>query len=68
MEDIVVRKAAMQDLATLKRFQQGIANAERVFDPTIKDGAVQYYDMVAIKAYEKAGFGQWVIDMRLNLK
>ncbi|HEX8812880.1 MAG TPA: GNAT family N-acetyltransferase [Terracidiphilus sp.] len=154
MQDIVVRKAAMQDLATLKRFQQCIANAERVFDPTIKDGAVQYYDiasmltsddthfavaevgmrvvgcgyarieaakhylkhpvhaylglmyvdpeyrgravnlaviaalkdwsvsrgisemrlevyrdnLVAIKAYEKAGFGQWVIDMRLNLK
>jgi hypothetical protein len=44
MKDIVVRKAAMDDLATLNRFQQGIANAE------------------------KAGFGQWLIDMRLDLK
>src|SRR5271157_3585106 len=153
MADIVVRKAAVEDLATLNRFQQGIVEAERVFDPTIKDGAVQYYDiarmliaadvhfvvaqagmrvvgcgyariepakhylrhsvhaylglmyvdpeyrgravnlaviaalkdwsvsrgvsemrlevyrdnLAAIKAYEKAGFGQWVIDMRLTL-
>jgi GNAT superfamily N-acetyltransferase len=45
MKDIVVRKAALEDLATLNRFQQGIVDAERDFDPTIKGGAVQYYDI-----------------------
>ena len=38
----------MADLATLNRFQQGILDAERAFDPTIKDGAVQYYDIASM--------------------
>src|SRR5271165_4492596 len=45
MKDIVVRQATLEDLATLKRFQQGIVAAERAFDPTIKQGAVEYYDI-----------------------
>ncbi len=48
MKDIVVRKAALEDLATLNRFQQGIVDAERGFDSTIKDGAVQYYDIAGM--------------------
>jgi GNAT superfamily N-acetyltransferase len=45
MQDIVVRKATLEDLASLNGFQQGIADAERLIDPAIKDGAVQYYDI-----------------------
>jgi ribosomal protein S18 acetylase RimI-like enzyme len=48
VEDIAVRKATLEDLATLNLFQQGIADAERVFDPAIKDGAVQYYDIAGM--------------------
>jgi ribosomal protein S18 acetylase RimI-like enzyme len=56
MKDIVVRKAALKDLATLNRFQQGIVDAERVFDSTIKDGAVQYYDIASMLADDEIHF------------
>jgi ribosomal protein S18 acetylase RimI-like enzyme len=56
MNEIVVRKASMEDLATLNRFQQGIVEAERVFDPTIKDGAVQYYDIARMLSADDIHF------------
>jgi ribosomal protein S18 acetylase RimI-like enzyme len=56
MKDIVVRKAALKDLATLNRFQQGIADAERVYDSTIKDGAVQYYDVASMLTDDEIHF------------
>jgi ribosomal protein S18 acetylase RimI-like enzyme len=40
-----VRPAVSEDLVALNHFQQGIVAAERAFDPTIKDSAVQYYDV-----------------------
>src|SRR5208283_1606336 len=45
MLDIIVRKATAEDLATLDRFQQGVVDAERRFDSTIKEGPVHYYDI-----------------------
>jgi len=54
--NIVVRKATLQDLATLNRFQQGIVDAERAFDPTIKDGAVQYYDIAPMLTADEIYF------------
>ena len=65
MKDIVVRKAALEDLATLNRFQQGIANAERVFDPTIKDGAVQYYDIASVLTSDDTHFVVAQVGMRV---
>lgn len=56
MKDIVVRKAALEDLATLNRFQQGIVDAERGFDSTIKDGAVQYYDIAGMLTSDEIHF------------
>jgi ribosomal protein S18 acetylase RimI-like enzyme len=56
MKGIVVRKAALEDLATLNRFQQGIADAERGFDSTIKDGAVQYYDIAPMLTCDEIHF------------
>ena len=56
MQDIVVRQATMEDLATLNGFQQGIADAERVFDPAIKDGAVQYYDIAGMLTADDVHF------------
>jgi ribosomal protein S18 acetylase RimI-like enzyme len=56
MQDIVVRKATMEDLATLNRFQQGIVEAERVFDSAIKDGAVQYYDIAGMLTSDDTHF------------
>jgi len=46
--DIIIRQARPEDLAALLRFQQGVVEAERVFDPTIKDGSVHYYDIAAM--------------------
>lgn len=56
MKDIVVRKATLEDLATLKRFQQGVVQAERDFDPTIKDGAVEYYDIAPMLSADEIRF------------
>jgi ribosomal protein S18 acetylase RimI-like enzyme len=56
MKDIVVRRAALEDLATLNRFQQGIVDAERGFDPTIKGGAVQYYDIARMLTDDEIHF------------
>jgi GNAT superfamily N-acetyltransferase len=43
-----IRQATPGDLAALLRFQQGVVEAERAFDPTIKDGSVHYYDIAAL--------------------
>lgn len=40
-----VRKATLLDLPTLLEFEQGVINAERPMDPTIKDGDINYYDI-----------------------
>ncbi|WP_183578934.1 GNAT family N-acetyltransferase [Mucilaginibacter sp. X5P1] len=46
MEQITIRTATINDLDTLFRFEQGVITAERPFDVTIKDGHVNYYDIV----------------------
>jgi GNAT superfamily N-acetyltransferase len=48
--DVTVRPATPGDLAALLRFQQGVVEAERPFDPTLKDGSVHYYDIAALMA------------------
>jgi len=48
MPTITVRAAALQDLDLLNRFQQSILSAERPFDPTIKHGPAQYYDVARL--------------------
>ncbi|MEJ1239232.1 GNAT family N-acetyltransferase [Chryseolinea sp. T2] len=47
---ITIRSATMDDLPTLLEFQQGIVQAERPFDPTLKDGELQYHDIPSIIA------------------
>jgi GNAT superfamily N-acetyltransferase len=46
--DVTIRQATRGDLAALLRFQQGIVEAERAFDPTLKDGSIHYYDIAAL--------------------
>lgn len=45
MEKITTRKATVHDLKTLRRFEQGVINAERPFDPTLKKDPINYYDL-----------------------
>jgi ribosomal protein S18 acetylase RimI-like enzyme len=41
----ITRKAILKDLPTLLDFEQGVIEAERPFDPTIKAGPITYYDI-----------------------
>ena len=45
MEKIIIRKATIDDLETLRRFEQGVISAERSFDPTLRKDPVSYYDL-----------------------
>jgi GNAT superfamily N-acetyltransferase len=54
--DLTIRQATPGDLVALLRFQQGVVEAERPFDPTIKDGSVHYYDIAALIASPDAHF------------
>ncbi len=40
-----VRKATLEDLPVLLEFEQGLIQAERPMDPTIKEGKISYYDV-----------------------
>ena len=44
----IVRKATAKDLPILMEFMNGLVDAERPMDPTIKDGHVIYYDLESI--------------------
>jgi len=56
MPDIVVRQATAQDLETLNRFQQGVAEAERAFDSAIREGPIQYYDIARMLESDEIRF------------
>jgi GNAT superfamily N-acetyltransferase len=46
MKSIIIRKASLNDLETLLRFEQGVISAEGQFDPTLKTDHTHYYDIV----------------------
>jgi GNAT superfamily N-acetyltransferase len=54
--NVTVRQAATRDLAALLRFEQGIIDAERAFDPTIQPGFVHYYDIAAMLNSDRVRF------------
>ncbi|HEX8333214.1 MAG TPA: GNAT family N-acetyltransferase [Segetibacter sp.] len=45
MHHTFIRKATPNDLETLLRFEQGVINAERHFDLTLKGEPTHYYDL-----------------------
>ncbi len=45
MNHITIRKATFDDLETLYRFEQGVIEAERPFDKTLKNELIHYYDL-----------------------
>lgn len=45
MNEILVRKATLIDLNILLTFEQGIIEAERPYDPTLKPEKISYYDI-----------------------
>lgn len=47
MSDIIIRPATPEDLPVLLKFEQGIIQTERPFDPTLLPGEFHYYDLGA---------------------
>ncbi len=45
LDKMQIRKARLEDLDTLLQFEQGIIEAERPFDVTLKTGHFHYYDL-----------------------
>lgn len=45
MEHITIRKATLNDLEILLKFEQGVVEAERSFNPVLKESGVQYYNI-----------------------
>lgn len=45
MDEIMIRKARLEDLEILRGFEQGVINAERPFDSTLKTEPTHYYDL-----------------------
>lgn len=45
VDEIIIRSATINDLNTLLQFEQGVIKTERQFDPTLKAGHINYYDL-----------------------
>lgn len=45
MEEILIRPATLADLPILLHFEQGVITAERPFNPTIRPGNINYYNI-----------------------
>ena len=45
MDTLIIRKATKEDLDILLLFEQGVINAERFFDSTLKNDPVHYYHL-----------------------
>ena len=50
----IVRKATTEDIPVLMKFMKKLVEAERLMDPTIKDGHVVYYDLTEIMLNEES--------------
>ncbi len=46
--NIQIREAKLEDLKTLKEFEQGVVEYEREFSPTLKKGTITYYDIAGL--------------------
>jgi ribosomal protein S18 acetylase RimI-like enzyme len=45
MSEVIIRAANIKDLEILLEFEQGVISAERPFEPTLKTGHINYYDI-----------------------
>jgi len=45
MDMLIIRKASLQDMEILLRFEQGVIHAERPYDITLKNDPIKYYDL-----------------------
>ena len=52
---VIIREARLEDLPELLEFEQKLIEAERPFDPTIRQPPVKYYDLKALLLDEHVG-------------
>jgi ribosomal protein S18 acetylase RimI-like enzyme len=52
MQTITIRRGTTNDLPVLLEFEQGVVEAERPFDPTLKRSHIHYYDLSALLTSE----------------
>lgn len=45
MENLIIRRADIEDIDLLLQFEQEIVATERPFDSTLKEGEIHYYDL-----------------------
>jgi ribosomal protein S18 acetylase RimI-like enzyme len=55
-QPILIRRATPADLADLNRFQDGVVEAERAYDPTLQEGPVEYYDVAGMLTSDQVLF------------
>ncbi len=48
MKNLLIRPAQLHDLDILLEFEQGIVEAERPYDSTLKPGEIHYYDIAEL--------------------
>ncbi len=54
MSEVIIRKAHIEDLTTLKEFEQGVILAERPYDETLAADPISYYDLEKLINAEEA--------------
>lgn len=54
MGKLHIRPATSNDLATLRRFEQGVISAERPYARNLRLGNIRYYDLEALIALNRA--------------
>ncbi len=52
--EIEIRKALESEIDVLLDFEQGIVEAERPFDDSLKEGEIHYYDLIELIRSDKA--------------
>jgi hypothetical protein len=45
IDNIIIRSATTNDLHALLQFEQDVIETERPYDPTLKTGYINYYDL-----------------------
>ena len=65
MEQIIIRKAKLEDLPNLLLFEQGVIAAERPFDSTLNVDPIHYYDIKKMIAADEVELVVATLDNRI---
>ena len=63
--EIIIRQAKESEINVLIEFEQGIVEAERPFDNTLKPGEIHYYDLLELIKSREAEVLVAVVDDQL---